>query len=196
MGRQWFVLAGVLAFQGCSSPPPTVFATSENDQIVFHIRDHGIFFGKIFGWDDASYEIDRFWVTRGNGTVIGLGPVAASPGKCRKVSTFPLRLGEKRCGFVWAGGSGELQRGTVYAIRLRSHRYLSDENCAGGGVDACRLDQWWSDSVIGAFIIKQSGRIVNLRPSEFPDDCGAEHAEDSSIEEQWAEHCLTEAQRE
>lgn len=195
--RSLAVLALPLALYGCQPPPPTVFAVLEDGNLVFHIRDDGLFPGRIFGWDDERYPIDRFWLTHGRRTLVSLTPGTGEKSGCAGQKAFPLRLGEKRCGFDWNGGRSDLNPGVIYAIRLRA-RDEPNSFCMedGGTAEACRYDHWWSDGIVGAFVVKKNGRVVNLRANEFPDECGAEDTDKSAIQEEWAEHCLAEPQRE
>ena len=198
MRWRWAVLASLIGLQGCSLPPPTVFAMLERGAIVFHIREAGLFWGQIFGWDDGRYIVDRFWITQGKRTIVSLTPDASSRAGCGSANTFPVTLVEARCGFAWKGRRNDLRPGEVYAIRLRARQKEPNSLCMerGESTDACRYDSWWSDGIVGAFRIERDGRVVNLRPSEFPDECGADDAQQGTVEEEWAEHCLTKPQRE
>lgn len=196
MRWRWAVVGSLMALQGCQTAAPTVFAMIENGEIVFHVRDRGII-ERIFGWDDARHPIDGLWVTRSKRTVVGFEPARSRPEVCSRRETFPLRLGERRCGFEWHGRRADLRTGLAYVIRLRSHQDLSKDYCSGNAAAGeCRYDEWWSDGIVGAFKIRGDGRIVNLRPSEFPDECGADHAQQGAVQEEWADHCLTQTQRE
>jgi hypothetical protein len=194
--RQMAVLLLPLALSGCQPPPPVVLAMIEHGAIVLHIREHGLLLDRIFGWDDERHPVDRLWITYGPRTIIRLAPHAGSRKGCVARTTFPVQLGESRCGFAWSGGQDDLQPGIVYAIRLISHQQIEENMCspAAGGGD-CRYERYWSASIVGAFKIGKGGGITNLRPSEFPDECSAHQTEDSAIQEEWAEHCVAEPEK-
>lgn len=170
----------------------------EGGALVFHIRDPNGFIGKIFGWDDDRYWPDRVWVTQGRRTVASFKPMANRTGPCSPAAKFPLRIGEPRCGYSWSGTRSDLKEGVVYAIRLRAREMREALPGEDWSRDArsCVRDLDWSDSIMGAFVIESGGRVVNLRPREYPDECGTQETANGAVQEEWAEHCLAEPQRE
>lgn len=204
MRARWLVLAVLTVLQGCSPPPPVVLAMLEAGGIVFHVRDPGLFLDKIFGWDDANYVVERMWIVADGRTVLTYAPTPARSQPCNASETFPLRLGEARCGFGWNGEGASLRPGQRYGIIIRGHEVGDGPFCSqadraetGGRADpTCAYYNDFSARIAGAFILKSSGRVVNLRTSEFPDECGTDHAQNGAVQEEWAEHCLAEPQRE
>lgn len=155
------IMLGTLS--SCQAPPPTIFATLENGAIVFHIRDHAMLVGKIFGWDDDGHPVDRLWLSRGERSIVSLDPAPSETRPCNRSRTFPVRLGEARCGFVWSGDGQRLVPGATYEIRLTSHEYLSKQFCHDRD---CRFDQWWSGAALGLFQVRRGGGVVNIRPGK------------------------------
>lgn len=189
--RRVAILVLILALYGCQPPPPTIFAMMEGGRLVFHIRDHADLVGKIFGWDDDAYAIEHFLVTLHGRPVVGLSP-GRSAAPCNRSMTFPLALGDIRCGYVWHGRT-TLQRGSLYEIRLDSRRAPRSAGCANGD---CRTDEWWSGYAIGAFVIRSRGTVVNVRSGEPANECGATDAAYSAIYEEVAKACLSQSEQE
>jgi hypothetical protein len=189
---RWGWLAALslpLLLLGCQPPPPTVFVMLEAGKVVFHIRDHADLVGKIFGWDDEDYAIEHFLITSRGRPIAGLSP-GRTGAPCSRSITFPLTLGEGRCRYAWLGKARALPPGS-YEVRLASRKVPGGRSCPNGD---CRVDQWWSGSSIGAFVVEPGGDVVNVRPEKAIDECGASNAAYSAVYQEVADACLPPAQ--
>ncbi|MCP1471509.1 hypothetical protein J3E64_003220 [Sphingobium sp. OAS761] len=151
------MLCTALFLTGCSPPPPVVVAMMEADGLIFHVRYRG-FVERIFGWDDERETVDRLSIVDGNAAILRFerdrGAVSSS---CRSSTTFPVRLGETRCGYRWMGKASFLRPHIVYHIFLDSCSG-SSQGCDGSA------PQYWSDTPVGRFRLAQDGSVRNFRP--------------------------------
>lgn len=63
-------LGAALATGSCSPPAPDIIAAMEDGDLVFHLRERGIFIGKPFGYDDEAVDILGLWVLDDDGGIM------------------------------------------------------------------------------------------------------------------------------
>ncbi|WP_143075092.1 hypothetical protein [Sphingobium sp. AP50] len=154
---KWFTPLAALFLTGCSLPPPVVVAMMEADGLTFHVRHRG-FVERIFGWDDEGETVDRVSIVDGNSAILRFErDRGTDSSSCRSSTTFPVRLGEIRCGYRWIGKASLLRAHIVYHIYLDSCSGLG-QSCDSGAA------QYWSDTPVGRFQLSQDGSVRNLRP--------------------------------
>lgn len=147
------LLALTLLFAGCSPPPPYVVAVVEAGSLIFHVRERGMFVDRIFGWDDDRVNVQQLAIFVGKRAVWRL-VYEGDSGRCSDPTTFPVRLGERRCDFRVEGNAHAIVPDRIYDVQL-------DDYLCGAGI--CR-EQWWSGSPVGRFRLDRHGHVVNLRP--------------------------------
>lgn len=155
--RKWLMSCVLLLLVGCQPPPPLVIATIEAGKLTFHIRQRGFLVARIFGWDDAVNSVERLAIMSGNAVVVRFekGNGAAQP--CRSSDSFPVTLGEKRCGYRWIGSNYLPVVDSIYEVYL--------DSCSGSPKkcdDSAR--QYWSDWPVGRFKLAKDGSVSNIRP--------------------------------
>lgn len=149
------VIVLTLALAACQPPPPYVIAVMDAGELVFHLRQRGLFTDRIFGWDDDRVIVRQFLLASGGHIVWRLRQEGAR-GACKARQTFPVRLGESRCNYGASGNAAAIVPGPVYDIRL------SASDCEQA---ACTdQEQWWSGEVVGRFRLGKNGRVINFRP--------------------------------
>lgn len=133
------------ALTSCQPPAPTILAVLERGTVTFHIRDRALFTDRVFGWNDDEYLVAGLTVERSGETYWQVPPVGQPGGACASTQFFPIAYGDRRCFQKDVAGARTLAPGGPYRLFLRS-------------------DEWWSDLVLGAFIVRPEGTINNVRP--------------------------------
>ncbi|MFC4292623.1 hypothetical protein ACFOWX_09390 [Sphingorhabdus arenilitoris] len=120
------MIAAILMVGSCSPPLGIVFAVMEKDQLVFHVREGGMF-RTLFGWDDERFLVDRFevyskeklyWRVRPTDTAGDqLDGAATRSASCKDSTVMPVTYLEQRC--HWQQDVRQnLDVGRVYAVSL------------------------------------------------------------------------------
>jgi len=140
---------------GCQPPPPYVIVVREARKLVFHVRERGFFADRIFGWDDRRVRVQELAIAAGD-QVLWRYVRERRRNACAESETFPIYLGERRCGYRASGNVATIMAGQVYEVRLHS------PDCVA---DICRdREEWWSGDVVGRFRINDNGTVINFRP--------------------------------
>lgn len=155
--KKGLVLCVVLLLAGCQPPPPFVIATIEAGMLTFHIRQRGFLIARIFGWDDATNSVDRLAIVSGNVAIARFEKGNGATQPCRSSNSFPVTLGEKRCGYRWIGSNYLPVVDSIYEVYLNSCSGLPE-----GCDDSTR--QYWSDAPVGRFKLAKDGSVSNIRP--------------------------------
>lgn len=154
--RKWLMPCLALLLQGCQPPPPFVIAAVEGGKLIFHIRQRGILMNRIFGWDDQYQQFSRLTIIEGNSAVVRFEEGNGATTPCLSSETFPVTLGERRCGYRWVG-RGELPSGDhLYEVYL--------DSCVGLPAGCEDIGDHWADHPVGRFRLNRDGSITNIRP--------------------------------
>ncbi|WP_139139363.1 hypothetical protein [Sphingobium phenoxybenzoativorans] len=155
--RKWLIPGMALFLVGCQPPPPFVIAMVEAGKLTFHVRHRGIITERIFGWDDEKEKVERLSVFKVN-RVVALfekGGKALKP--CQPSETFPVTLGERRCGYRWTGDSVLPASEHIYEVYLNS--------CVGLSQGCADIGEHWADQPVGRFRLYADGSVDNIRPN-------------------------------
>lgn len=150
---RWLLLGLMMLCAGCQPPPPYVIATIESGQLLFHVRMRGFLSDRIFGWDDDQVVVRQLSILSGDRIIWRYLKVPRRR-SCAASETFPVRAGEKRCGYRASGNAAALLTGQIYDVRLDG-AYCRDTTCGS---------EWWSGDVVGRFRVQSGARVVNIRP--------------------------------
>lgn len=158
MSKRWLCSLLVLPLMSCQPPPPTVIGVLEGGSLVFHIRDQGLIFRRVFGWDDANWSVYGLAVETLNGRLVWEA-AGARARECARRTSFPIRYGERRCGAPAPGRPEQLVPAKTYRIR-----YGGELPNGARGLGSNELLSYDYELTVGCFRLGKNGSVRNFRP--------------------------------